>query len=324
MSVTSDVAGRISEHFSSIPVDPSLALLFPGQGSQKVGMGLDLSARPAVSKLYEAAGDILKTDLRKLCFEGPEEELTRTFNAQPAILVTSIAGVLRAIEDGKMEKAPAVMAGHSLGEYTALVCAGSLTFEEALLLVRERGLRMEEAGREQPGTMAALVGLDHAAASDICRQSGAQICNYNSPTQFVIGGKHETVEIASSMAKERGGRGLPLSVSGAFHTPLMETAAQRFNPALDSVTISDAHIPVIGNVSAGQLSRAHEIRAELKEQVLRPVLWHQSIRAMADAGVRTFLEPGPGRVLTQMVKRSDPELEAISLEQSEARVKANV
>jgi [acyl-carrier-protein] S-malonyltransferase len=278
-------------------------------------MGRDVAAvSPAARQVFETADAVLGEGLTRLCFNGPEEELTRTANAQPAILVASIAILAAAIEAGTLDRRPAYVAGHSLGQYTALVAAGSLSFEAALLLVRERGRYMEDAGREQPGAMAAVVGLSEEDVEALCRDAGAEPCNYNSPTQLVIGGTPEAVERACGLARERGGRGLPLNVSGAFHTSLMRSAAGRFATVLEAATILDPAVPVVGNVSGAALASAEAVAADLKEQVLRPVRWRQSVEFMAVNGVSTFVEAGPGRVLTAMLKRAAPELNAISID----------
>lgn len=305
------VAGRLHQ----APTDPGLALCFPGQGSQKPGMGKDVAETSAAARMvFEAADDVLGMPLSRLCFEGPEEELIRTANAQPAILVTSLALLAAAVENGTIDRTPRLCAGHSLGEYTALVAAGSLAFEDALRLVRERGRLMEEAGREQPGTMAAVVGLNDGAVEEICTDSGAEVCNYNSPGQVVIGGSPEAVERACRLAKERGGRGLPLRVSGAFHTSLMEAATASFAQALERTAIADPTVPVIGNVSGEPLRTAQEVVCELREQIRRPVRWQQSIERMIGEGVTRFVEVGPGRVLTTMLKRAAPQVKAIAID----------
>lgn len=305
------VAGRLHQ----APTDPRLALCFPGQGSQKPGMGKNAAETSAAARLiFEAADDVLGMSLSHLCFEGPEEELTRTANAQPAILVTSLALLAAAVENGTIDKKPRLCAGHSLGEYTALVAAGSLAFEDALRLVRERGRLMEQAGRERPGTMAAVVGLNDGAVEEICAETGAELCNYNSPGQVVIGGTPEAVERACRLAKERGGRGLALRVSGAFHTSLMDAAAARFVQALERTAIADPTVPVVGNVSGKPLRTAQEVMCELREQIRRPVRWQQSIERMIGDGVTTFVEIGPGRVLTTMLKRAAPQVKTISVD----------
>lgn len=305
------VAGRLHQ----APTDPRLALCFPGQGSQKPGMGRDTAETSAAARtVFEAADDVLGMPLSRLCFEGPEEELIRTANAQPAILVTSLALLAAAVENNTIDRRPRLCAGHSLGEYTALVAAGSLAFEDALRLVRERGRLMEEAGREQPGTMAAVVGLNDGDVEEICAETGAELCNYNSLGQVVIGGAPEAVERACRLAKERGGRGLALRVSGAFHTSLMEAAASRFAQALERTAIADPAVPVVGNVSGKPLLTAEDVMRELREQIRRPVLWQQSIERMIGEGVTTFVEVGPGRVLTTMLKRAAPQVKAIAID----------
>jgi [acyl-carrier-protein] S-malonyltransferase len=256
----------------------------------------------------------LQIDLSRLCFDGPDGELTHTINAQPAILVTSLAYLVAALESGALHHRPAYLAGHSLGEFTALVVAGSITFEDALQLVRARGRLMEKAGAENAGIMAAIVGLTADQASTVCRLSGAEPCNFNARTQIVVGGRPDAVERACALAKEHGGRGLPMNVAGAFHTTLMEPAAQEFHEVLSGVLIADPATPVVANVTATAMTRAAECMSDLGRQIAMPVLWHQSILRMCEAGVRTFSELGPGRALTTMLRRDAPDLTLISLD----------
>ncbi len=322
MSRTSPVALQL---LLGKPPDRSLALIFPGQGSQKVGMGKDIAAAsPAARRVFAAADDALGFDLTHLCFAGPDPDLRLTANAQPAILATSIAFLVAALDSGAIDRRPAFLAGHSLGEYTALVAAGSLSPEDAFLLVRERGRLMERAGAARPGTMVALVGLDGRAAAEICRESGAEACNYNAPTQIVLGGTEEALEKASALARHRGGRTLPLNVSGAFHTSLMSSAVADLAAVIDRVHIAAPQIPVISNVSARPLEDADSVRTDLKEQITRPVMWHQSIMTMISSGVSRFVEVGPGRVLTAQLQRSNPEVHTHSLDGARAASPTNV
>jgi [acyl-carrier-protein] S-malonyltransferase len=305
MTVSPSLTPYLTAKLQQTPVDPTLALIFPGQGSQVVGMGADLPrASQSARGVFEEAEIILGRDLSRLCFQGPEEELRQTANAQPAILVTSLACLIAALETGGLSRRPAFVAGHSLGEYTALVAAGCLSFEDALRMVSERGRLMQEAGASQPGAMAAVLGLTESEADEVCRLSGAEACNYNSPSQVVIGGPPSLVARASSLARERGARVLPLNVSAAFHTSLMGAAAADFARAVNKITICDPQIPVMGNVSARPLGSAAEVRDELERQIISPVLWRQSVVAMAEAGVNTLIEVGPGRVLSSLIKRS--------------------
>lgn len=313
-------ADNISRHLQSLPLDQTLAFVFPGQGSQKAGMGNDVRAASAVAReVFEIAGQAAGFALADLCANGPDDELTRTNNAQPAILTASLAVLAAALESGALTARPAFVAGHSLGEYTALVAAGSLNIADAVRLVRERGRLM---GASTKGTLAAVVGLDEAAVTAICKNSGAEVANYNGPTQTVIGGSRQAVDRACVLAKERGGRGLPVNVSGAFHTSLMEPAAREFAKALDSAAIEAPQIAVIGNVSATALITTDDVRADLSQQIRTPVRWYQSMDLLESKGVRRVIEIGPGKILAAQLKRSNPNLECISLDEAAALGKA--
>jgi len=265
--------------------------------------------------IFAEADEALGFDLARLCFEGPEDRLKETANTQPAILAASVAILAAALDAGTIERQPALVGGHSLGEYSALVAAGALDFGAAIRLVRERGRLMDEAGRSSPGAMAAIVGLDEATVEEICREAGAEVANYNAATQTVVGGPPQAVERACALAKERGGRGLPVKVSGAFHTSLMEPAANAFARLLADAEVADPVIPVVGNVSGQTLTTGDDVRTDLEQQIRRPVRWHQSIDAMEAAGARRTIEVGPGKVLTAQLKRSHPGLDARSIEE---------
>ncbi len=283
----------------------SVAYIFPGQGSQYVGMGKDLYEKyPDVKKLYDEADALLGVPLSKICFEGPEEELKQTKNTQPAIFLHSVAlwQLLKPAD-------AAMVAGHSLGEYSALVAAGALSFADAIKLVRLRGELMQKAGEENPGTMAAVVGLDAKTVGEVtcaAYEVGAvQAANFNSPGQIVISGTVTGVRKAMELAKERGAKLVKeLVVSGAFHSPLMQSAKDKLKTALDAVSIHDASVPVYANVTAAPVQKADAIRTLLLEQVTSPVRWEESVMNMAAAGAAKFVEIGPGKVLQGLVKRT--------------------
>jgi [acyl-carrier-protein] S-malonyltransferase len=299
----------------------TVAFVFPGQGSQAVGMGRDLyEESPAARAIFEQADTTLGFALSQLCFEGPEAQLTATEYAQPALLTVSTALLAALAEQTAAQGAaaiePAYVAGHSLGEYSALVAAGALEFPTALKLVKRRGELMAQA---DSGGMAAIIGLDEPTLEAICQEAstdGAQvvIANYNAPGQLVLSGATQAIEQAIALAKGRGAkRAMPLKVSAAFHSPLMRAAAEGLASSITAATIGDARVPVISNVQAQPIRTADEIRHELAEQVTSPVRWIASVRAMADAGVDTFIEIGPGSVLTGLIKRIAPEARLVNL-----------
>ncbi|HET9224706.1 MAG TPA: ACP S-malonyltransferase [Roseiflexaceae bacterium] len=290
------------------------AFVFPGQGSQIVGMGHDLyEASPAARAIFDHADALLGFPLTGLCFEGPEETLIATENAQPALLTVSTA-LLAALGDSVdvasfLVGRSSFVAGHSLGEYSALVAAGALDFATALRLVRRRGELMAAADE---GAMAAIIGLDETQLELLCREVSAEgapvvIANYNSPGQLVISGATGAVERACVLAKERGAkRALPLKVSAAFHSPLMHGAAVSLAAAVADAPIDDARVQVLSNVTAEPLTEATAIRRELVTQVSSAVRWIASVRRMTESGVDTFVEVGPGAVLTGLIKRIAP------------------
>jgi [acyl-carrier-protein] S-malonyltransferase len=316
MDTAASPPSNISRRLLELPIDSSLALVFPGQGSQKAGMGADVrSSSTAAREVFALADEAIGFALSGLCANGPDDELTSTANAQPAILATSLAILAAALESGALASRPAFVAGHSLGEYSALVAAGALSIEDAVRLVRERGRLM---AAQTEGTLAAVVALDEATVAEICRESGAEVANYNAPTQTVIGGTPAAVERACALAKGRGGRGLPVNVSGAFHTSLMEQAAREFARVLEAVEIGEPAIPVIGNVSGQLMTTGDDVRADLREQIRSPVRWYQSMDTAQAKGVRRVIELGPGRILTSQLKRSHPDLELGSLDEAAA------
>lgn len=294
------------------------AWVFPGQGSQTVGMGKDVHERSAAARAVFAEADaVLGFALSALCFNGPAETLTQTENAQPALLTTSIALLAAAEEQhGGSLPVPAYMAGHSLGEYSALVAAGALTLADALRLVRRRGELMAAAAN---GSMAAIIGIELAPLHAICAEASQAgvvvVANENSPGQLVISGARAGVERAMALAKERGAkRALALNVSAAFHSPLMADAASGLAQAVNQIErIERPRVPVVSNVTAQPLVEPEAIRAELVAQVTAPVRWIASIERMVADGVTQIVEIGPGNVLTGLVKRSATGIELVNV-----------
>ena len=290
-----------------LPVAAETAWLFPGQGAQHVGMGRDLYEQlPAARAVFDAADAALHIPLTTLCFEGPEQELARTVHTQPALVTHAIAALLAAIDAGSVTAQPAFVAGHSLGEYAALIAAGAIDFGEGVRLVHERGRLMEQACDAAPGTMTAVLGLEPGTVRALCEQHGASICNLNAPGNITVGGTAAAVAAVSTAAGEAGAsRVVPLEVAGAFHTPLMQSARDAMRTVLEQASFADPKIPVVSNVSAQPLTAAGQFADELSDQITRPVRWADSVRTMADGGVSSFVEFGPGRVLTGMVRRVD-------------------
>jgi len=309
-----------------------VAFLFPGQGSQAIGMGADIYATSAAAKrVFEAADEALGIPLSTLCFQGPEDTLRETINAQPAIVTVSLAFLAAFQEALSSEETsswsspliPSYVAGHSVGEWTALTVSGALDLRETLLTVRERGRFMEHEGVLCPGGMAAVIGMEAEPLAEICQEATEQaranaassetshpgqgrvvVANYNAPGQIVISGERSALEIASDLARARGAkRVIPLAVSGAFHSPVMLPAASALTKTLADTALQTASIPIIGNINAAPLTEAGALRAELAQQVASPVQWIRTIEYLTTAGVEVFIEIGPGQALTGMVKR---------------------
>ncbi len=294
-----------------------IAFLFPGQGAQYVGMAKDLyDSHPEVKELYLTAEKILGSDLAKICFEGPSELLVQTRYTQPAIFTHSVA-LWTLLKEQKLE--PAFTAGHSLGEYSALVAAGALSFEDGLEAVKVRSLLMQEACEKSKGTMAAIIGLTEKDILSICREAASygiiQPANFNSKDQIAISGERRAVEMGVELAKERGAkRAILLDVAGAFHSQLMRPAQSEFKQVIDRLDVKKPVIPVVANVNAEPTVEPSQIKELLTDQITMPVLWYQSMERMHKEGVRNFVEIGPGKVLQGLLKKSFKDTKGIGID----------
>ncbi len=299
-----------------------LAIIFPGQGSQHVGMGERLAkASKAARDVFKRADEVLEARLSRLCFEGPAEELESTINQQPATFVTSIAWLAALRErwaalDRKIE--PYMFAGHSMGEFTAAVAAGSLSFEEGLLLVRERGILMDEAGREFPGGMASILGLPEDKVAEICREASVEgyvgLATANCEGQNVISGALKPLKLAMELAeKARARKVVRLPITIASHSPLMARASEGMSRLLEKLPMHDPDQPLVGNVNAELLRTQPEVYGELRDQLTHGVRWQRSVEEMKANGIDMFMEAGPGNVLTRLVRRIDYDMNSLSL-----------
>ncbi|MBK8482218.1 MAG: ACP S-malonyltransferase [Proteobacteria bacterium] len=297
-----------------------IAFVFPGQGAQQVGMGRALAERyPEAREIFERADEALGFSISRLCFEGPDDQLKLTANGQPAILTVSMA--VHAVVRRELGVRPQIVAGHSLGEYSALVAAGALTLEDAVRLVHQRGRFMQDAVPAGQGGMAAVMGLEEAAVAELCAEAaGDEIlapANFNGGKQIVIAGHLGAVARGMALAKARGARAVPLKVSAPFHCPLMQPAADRLREALAAVAIHPLRVPLVTNVEA-EVNQDHGRVAELlATQVTAPVRWEQSVQRLSALGVGWILELGPGKVLSGLIRRVCPEVAVDAVESPE-------
>lgn len=302
------------------------ALVFPGQGSQTPGMGREIAGASALARrTYEEADEILGYPLSEMCFEGPEEELRQTVHAQPALFVTSVATWLALGE--RVELRPLCVAGHSVGEYAALAAAGVFDWQDGLRLVQARAQAMQTAAEKSPGTMAAVLGLEADAVEAACAEASSAgvvcVANRNCPGQAVISGEAQAVHRAAELCKAKGAkRVVPLRVSGAFHSPLMQSAAEQFREALQKVHFRPPKVPVIANRTAEVVGAETDFVALLTEQLLHSVRWEEIVRRMWELGARLFVELGPGDVLSGLIARTVAEAQTLHIRNAEEMSRA--
>ncbi len=296
-----------------IPMTKPIGFLFPGQGAQFVGMGKDLFEQsPAACELYKKADEVLGYSISQICFAGPEAELTRTLYAQTGILVTSLAA-LAALCEKYPGLTPSLVAGLSLGEFTALTASGAISFEDALKLVQVRAEAMEEAAKNNPGTMAFIMGLSLEKCEAVAQETGCEVANLNAPDQTVLSGNFQAIEQACTMAEAEGAkRAMPLKVGGAFHSSLMGEAKARLEAALANTPIHEPKCVFIPNVTADKVSNPEEIRSLLSKQLTSSVQWVRTMATAKDSGITTYLEIGPGKILKGLARKCQPELEVFS------------
>lgn len=295
---------------------PVYSYIFPGQGAQKVGMGRSLyEASAAARAVFAEADDSLDAPLTRLMFEGPSAQLQDTAHAQPAIMTVSIA-IWQAWQEflGSAAPRPATVAGHSLGEYTSMVVGGVMDFRDGIRLVRERGRLMHEASESRPGSMAAIIGLDELTVAQVAQDAGVELANINSDDQIVVSGDKMALARAMDLASARGARKVvPLAVSGAFHSRLMSLAQEGLADAIDGIKLRDPTFPVIANSTGQAIATAEHARQELLTGLCHCVLWKRCVRFMVDAGANRFVEFGPARVLSSLVRRIEPRVAAMTL-----------